>query len=68
MNPFDAVRRCLTSGYAAFGGRARRSEFWWFALFVALLGALAVQVDALLGWGSTGLVAREGGAVAAASA
>ncbi len=68
MGPSDAVRRCLTSGYAAFSGRARRSEFWWFALFAALMNALAAQIDAMLGWGSAGLVAEEGGAITAASA
>jgi uncharacterized membrane protein YhaH (DUF805 family) len=27
----DAVRTCLTK-YVDFSGRARRSEYWWFAL------------------------------------
>jgi len=36
----EAIRTCLTK-YAEFDGRASRSEFWWFALFVLLVtGAL----------------------------
>jgi uncharacterized membrane protein YhaH (DUF805 family) len=31
----DAVRTCLTK-YATFSGRARRSEYWWFALFAGI--------------------------------
>jgi DNA-binding CsgD family transcriptional regulator len=34
----DAVRTCLMK-YADFTGRASRSEFWWFALFVVLVTA-----------------------------
>lgn len=32
MSFADAIRTCLTK-YATFTGRARRSEFWYFALF-----------------------------------
>ncbi|UWQ19156.1 DUF805 domain-containing protein [Jannaschia sp. M317] len=55
----DAVRRCLTTGYANFNGRAGRPEFWWFALFG--FGAnLAVQlIDAIL-FGSDGIGLFEG--------
>jgi uncharacterized membrane protein YhaH (DUF805 family) len=36
----EAIRVCLAQ-YAEFHGRASRSEFWWFALFVTLVaGAL----------------------------
>ena len=31
----EAVKTCM-SKYATFSGRARRSEFWWFDLFVFL--------------------------------
>jgi uncharacterized membrane protein YhaH (DUF805 family) len=38
----DAIRICF-SKYAEFGGRASRSEYWWFVLFVLLAGtALSV--------------------------
>ena len=32
---FESIIKCLTK-YAEFDGRASRSEFWWFALFVVL--------------------------------
>lgn len=33
---FESIRICLIK-YADFHGRASRSEFWWFALFVTLV-------------------------------
>ena len=35
---FESIRVCLTK-YAEFNGRASRSEFWWFALFVTLVAS-----------------------------
>ncbi len=35
----DAVRSCLHK-YATFDGRATRSEFWWFYLFVVIVNAV----------------------------
>ena len=32
MGFVDAVKICLTEKYCNFEGRARRSEYWWFAL------------------------------------
>lgn len=47
----DAVRTGFAK-YATFGGRARRSEFWWFTLFVFLAqAALGVVDTALFGVG-----------------
>ena len=40
----DAVRHVL-SHYADFSGRARRSEYWWFALFNLLVNLAAQLVD-----------------------
>lgn len=37
MTFFESIRVCLTK-YAEFRGRASRPEFWWFALFVVLVG------------------------------
>lgn len=34
--------------YAVFTGRARRSEFWYFALFQALLSAAGSVIDVAL--------------------
>lgn len=36
MNPVDAIRS-VWSQYASFKGRARRSEYWWWALFSTLV-------------------------------
>ncbi|MBK9924787.1 MAG: DUF805 domain-containing protein [Anaerolineales bacterium] len=37
---YEAIRVCFIK-YAEFNGRASRSEFWWFALFITLVsGAL----------------------------
>jgi DNA-binding CsgD family transcriptional regulator len=41
---FEAIRVCLTK-YADFNGRASRSEFWWFALFITLVSAALVYVS-----------------------
>ena len=47
--PFpDAVRSALAQ-YATFTGRARRSEYWWFALFNLGLSMVAAVLDAVLG-------------------
>ena len=40
MDPVTAVITCFKK-YFDFKGRARRSEFWWFALFV-LIGTIAL--------------------------
>jgi uncharacterized membrane protein YhaH (DUF805 family) len=48
MNFQDAVRTCLQRKYADFGGRARRSEFWFFALFNILVQLVAGALDAVI--------------------
>lgn len=35
--------------YAVFEGRARRAEYWYFVLFVALIGIAAMIVDRIFG-------------------
>ena len=45
MSPADAVRHAFTH-YATFSGRARRSEYWWFALFTFVGSVVASLVDA----------------------
>jgi uncharacterized membrane protein YhaH (DUF805 family) len=35
MGPFTAIGRCFRK-YADFSGRARRAEYWWFALLFYL--------------------------------
>ena len=49
----DAIRTCFTK-YATFTGRARRSEFWYFVLFGALLGIVTNIVDRGIGSMVTG--------------
>ncbi len=48
MSFTDSVRTCL-SKYVDFSGRARRSEYWWFALFVILAGVVGNLLDGLFG-------------------
>ena len=47
----DAVKLCFTK-YAEFNGRARRPEFWWYALFIFLAtfaaGVLGRSASALV--------------------
>jgi uncharacterized membrane protein YhaH (DUF805 family) len=45
----DAIRTCLQRKYAEFHGRARRSEYWFFILFTAIVGAVAGILDAIFG-------------------
>ncbi|HEU5271777.1 MAG TPA: DUF805 domain-containing protein [Jatrophihabitans sp.] len=46
MSFADAVRTVF-SKYATFSGRARRSEFWWFTLFAAILYIVVGIIDAV---------------------
>ena len=55
----DAIRVCLQRKYADFNGRARRSEFWFFVLFSAIVSAVGGVLDAIFGlrsgsYGGTG--------------
>ena len=44
---FESIRTCLTK-YAEFNGRASRSEFWWFALFVVICASAFALLDETL--------------------
>ncbi len=48
MDFMTAVRTCL-SKYVDFSGRARRSEFWYFALFTFLVAVVTSVIDTALG-------------------
>lgn len=59
MDFTEAVKTVLTQKYATFSGRASRSEFWWFQLFVilfwtglGLLFAVPLSLAAAGGFGS----------------
>lgn len=43
----DAARLCLQVKYVDFSGRARRAEFWWFALFASIV---MFVVYSIAGW------------------
>ncbi len=48
MSTFSqSVSTCL-SKYVTFSGRARRSEYWWFVLFVVVGSVLFTVVDGIL--------------------
>ena len=36
MSMGEAIKACI-SKYATFGGRSRRSEYWWFSLFLLII-------------------------------
>lgn len=44
----EAVQRAFQN-YCCFQGRASRSEFWWFALFAFLCGAVCSVIGGILG-------------------
>jgi uncharacterized membrane protein YhaH (DUF805 family) len=48
MDFMTAVRTCL-SKYVDFSGRARRSEYWYFALFSFLVGVVTNILDTVVG-------------------
>ena len=52
MTVKEAIGECL-SKYATFTGRSRRSEYWWFGLFVLILllipTGLAIATEGILG-------------------
>ena len=48
MDFMTAVRTCF-SKYVDFSGRARRSEYWYFALFTFLVNIVTTVLDNILG-------------------
>lgn len=43
----EAVKICFRK-YFDFTGRARRSEYWWFSLFISIVSAVCSFLDGLL--------------------
>jgi uncharacterized membrane protein YhaH (DUF805 family) len=43
----ESIKTCL-SNYANFSGRATRSEYWWFVLFIVLVAFVAALVHPAL--------------------
>ena len=56
----DAVKTCLRK-YVTFSGRAPRSEFWWFVLFVYVAGLVCALIDLSL-FGETVTMTTDTGA------
>ena len=48
MSFVEAVQTCVTQKYATFGGRARRSEYWYYTLFSLLVSLVASIVGGAL--------------------
>ena len=48
MNFTEAYKTCLIKKYATFSGRAPRSEYWYFCLFLFLLSMLTIILDAII--------------------
>ena len=44
----ESIKICF-SKYADFSGRASRSEYWWFFLFIILVGAIISTLSNKLG-------------------
>ena len=47
MDPVTAVKTCFRK-YFDFSGRARRSEFWWFVLFVFVVSSVLSYVGMII--------------------
>lgn len=45
---FSAAIKTCFSKYAAFSGRARRPEYWWFFLFIVIGSIAATMVDGVI--------------------
>ena len=48
MNFRIAIIKCFML-YFVFKGRAKRTEFWWFFLFLMILGVMTSIIDSTLG-------------------
>jgi uncharacterized membrane protein YhaH (DUF805 family) len=46
---FGAAIGACFSNYATFGGRAPRSEYWWFILFYMIVEIVAQIIDRIIG-------------------
>jgi uncharacterized membrane protein YhaH (DUF805 family) len=48
MNFTESVKICF-SKYADFNGRALRSEYWWFVLFIMVGGLVLSTISSIIG-------------------
>ncbi len=56
----EAVNKALAQNYCNVSGRASRSEYWWYALFTMILGAVIGFVLGIFGAGSTAVSVIQG--------
>jgi uncharacterized membrane protein YhaH (DUF805 family) len=63
--PFVEAIRTVYGKYVTFSGRARRSEYWWWALYMLIAGGVIAAVEMRLGLG-LGTVAGGDGSIQAA--
>ena len=60
MSGFDYFKKAVTTDYANFEGRARRSEYWYFVLFNTLISystiLISSYIDPMFGMVVYGLV------------
>jgi uncharacterized membrane protein YhaH (DUF805 family) len=57
LSPIDNYKNVLQNHYSDFSGRARRSEYWWFALINAAILVVTAIVRAIGGpIGAIGLI------------
>ena len=49
MSFTDAIKACFAK-YADFNGRAKRPEYWWFALFCFVVVVLLEYVSSPVSW------------------
>ena len=47
MSFIKSIKTCF-SKYKTFSGRASRSEYWWFFLFVLIINSIATAFDVLI--------------------
>lgn len=47
MTFMESISACFGK-YITFKGRAQRSEFWWFVLFLIIVNAVLGQVDSMV--------------------
>jgi uncharacterized membrane protein YhaH (DUF805 family) len=44
-------KKVVLENYLSFDGRARRAEFWWYALANLIISFVLSIIDSALGWG-----------------
>ena len=48
MDFATAINTCLVKKYADFSGRASRSEYWFYSLFIIILSIVALIIDTMI--------------------